>query len=164
MFPNVSSDLKMPIRLRRMSPVLVGLLGVTLLAIGIPRLSAEMTDLPGNGAANALAEGAYVNPEGAALVLETRKASLSRDPNARRWFAVGRALMVTGDPEASADAIAAGLLHAPGNGVIWAEYARALDKSGQRDAAKKAAAISVDRAPHDPRARRIRRQLSVGRK
>ncbi len=69
----------------------MGALGLALLAIGIPRLPAEIVDVPGNGAASALADGVYVNPEGAELVFETRLDSLSRDANARRWFAAARA-------------------------------------------------------------------------
>jgi len=76
----------------------MGALGLALLAIGIPRLPAEIVDVPGNGAASALADGVYVNPEGAELVFETRLDSLSRDANARRWFAAARAHMVSGNP------------------------------------------------------------------
>ena len=144
-------------RLRWMTPVLMGLAGIALLAIGVPKLPAEVIDLPGNGAANALADGKYVNEEGARLVLEARTDSLKRDENSRRWFALARANAVVGDAAASVHAFQKGLQLAPANGVVWAEYALALRKSGQTIKAEKALQISLDRAPHDPRANRFRR-------
>lgn len=135
----------------------MGLAGVILVVIGALKLPAEIIDLPANGAAAALAEGTYVNEEGARLVLETRSDSLKSDPNARRWFALARAHMTAGDAPASVRAYEQGLQFAPANGVVWAEYARALRKSGQTAKAEKARDISIERAPHDPRARKFRR-------
>lgn len=142
----------------------MGALGLALLAIGIPRLPAEIVDVPGNGAASALADGVYVNPEGAELVLETRLDSLSRDANARRWFAAARAHMVSGNPRGAAESFEEGLRLAPGNGVVWAEYALALLKSGDRAKARQAREYSMVRAPHDPRARSLRRLMDRQRK
>ena len=135
----------------------MGLAGVLLLAIGLVKLPAEIDDLPGNSAAAALADGTYVNEEGARLVLETRSESLKRDPNARRWFALARAYMVGGDAAASARAFETGLQFAPANGNVWAEYALALRKAGEEKKAARALEVSLHRAPHDPRAKKFRR-------
>lgn len=41
--------------LRWLGSVLIGLAGIVLLSMGVPKLPAEMIDLPTNGAAQALA-------------------------------------------------------------------------------------------------------------
>ena len=143
--------------LRWLGSVLIGLAGIVLLSMGVPKLPAEMIDLPANGTAQALIDDNFVNQEGARLVLETLNQSLKRDASSRRWFALARANIVVGDAAASVRAFEQGLRLAPGNGVVWSEYALALRKCGQTARAEKALKISLDRTPHEQRARQFRR-------
>ena len=90
------------------------------------------------------------------MVLETRSDSLSRDANAR-------AHMASGNPRGAAESFEEGLRLAPGNGLVWAEYALALLKSGDRAKAREAREYSSVRAPHDPRARSLHRFMDLQR-
>jgi cytochrome c-type biogenesis protein CcmH/NrfG len=141
----------------RILPVLFSLGGVALLALGGVRLPAHLHDLPGNVAADTLHAGKKLAPPAISQVLETRTRSVQSHANAQRWFTLGRAYASAGNPEKSHDAFARGLLTAPADGVIWAAYARALEQAGNPAAAAAAHVHSVDRAPHDPRAVRLRR-------
>ena len=128
-----------------------------LFALGIGRMPAHLHDLPGNVAADALHAGEKLSPAAVFHVLETRMRSVRSHPTAQRWFALGYAYTQSANPEKSHRAFERGLLTAPADGVIWAAYARALERAGEAAAAAAACAQLVDRARHDPRAVRLRR-------
>lgn len=128
-----------------------------MLIFGAIRLPADFLDLPGNEAADTLRSGRFLPPAAVTRVLETRTASVRRHPTAERWFAVGHAQLASGNAEESHLAFAQGLLLAPARGVAWAAYAKALKEAGETDRAAEARSHSVERAPHDPRAVRLRR-------
>jgi predicted Zn-dependent protease len=138
-------------------PAILALGGVVLLGLGIVRLPAHLHDLPGNVAADALHAGKYLTPAAVSDVLETRARSVQSHATAQRWRALGRAYALSGDPKKSHAALARSLLTAPADGVVWATYARALAQAGKPAAAAAARAYSIDRARHDPRAVRLRR-------
>lgn len=129
---------------------------VALLAIGGARLPADIMDLPGNLVVNQLTVGRPIPVPWISRVLETRAASLESSPTADRWFAVGHAYLSAGNPGKSADAFANGLRLAPARGIAWAAYANALTAAGETARAADARRYSVERAPHDPRAVRLR--------
>lgn len=138
-------------------PALLSVAGIALLIFGAIRLPADFLDLPGNEAADRLRSGRFLPPVAVARVLETRTASVRRHPTAERWFTVGHTQLASGNPEQSHLAFAQGLLLAPARGVAWAAYAKALREAGETDRAAEARSHSVERAPHDPRAVRLRR-------
>jgi predicted Zn-dependent protease len=144
-------------RIRRLTPAIMGGAGLALLVLGAARIPGALTEIPGNTAAEALFEGRFVNAESLSLVLETRTKSISYRPTPDGWFDVGRAAMAADDPARAVRAFENGLLLAPASGLVWAEYARALSAVGRKARAREAKAHSVKRAPHDPRARRVRR-------
>lgn len=135
----------------------VAVVAVALLAISGVRLPADLLALPGDPIAQRLQDGRAVPPSGLARVLRTHTQSLRSHATADRWFAVGRAHLMAGDPAKSADAFAQGLRHAPARGISWAAYANALEAAGDTAGAAAARRHSVQRAPHDPRAVRLRR-------
>jgi len=137
-------------------PALFSLGGVVLFVLGIVRLPAHLHDLPGNVAAGALHAGEKLTPTAVSKVLESRGRSVQSHATAQRWRALGRAFALSGDPEKSHAAFARSLLVAPADGVVWAAYARALERAGEARAAAAARAHSVDQARHDPRAVRLR--------
>jgi cytochrome c-type biogenesis protein CcmH/NrfG len=125
--------------------------------MGGARLPAALMDIPGNLIAKKLSVGEPVQPGWLARVLTSREASIRLHPTADRWFTAGRAFMKMGEPEKSADAFSRGLRHAPARGIAWAAYANALAAMGDASGAAAARRYSVERAPHDPRAVRLRR-------
>lgn len=129
-----------------------------LLIIGGVRLPADLIDLPGTLIANKLKSGIPVPPDGVARVLATRAKSLKSHSTADRWFAVGHAQLMAGEPAKSVDAFANGLRLAPARGIAWAAYANAIEATGDNVRAAAARQHSVARAPHDPRAVRLRRR------
>ena len=144
-------------RPRRLAPVLVGVTGILLVAYSVVHAPAALIDLPANDAAKALRDGEFVNRGGARLVLQTRMTSVQQVETPERWNAIGRAQMVLGDPAKAAKAFERGLSLAPAKGMVWGEYANALAKLGRTSAAAAARKTSVQLAPHDPRAVRVRR-------
>jgi cytochrome c-type biogenesis protein CcmH/NrfG len=142
----------------RILPGILSLGGIVLLVFGAVRLPAHFHDLSGNVAAEALQAGNKVAPAAISRVLETRTRSAQSHTTAQRWFALGRAYYASGNPEKSHVAFARGLQIAPADGVVWAAYARALKQAGESAAAAAARKHSIDRAPHDPRAVRLRRK------
>ena len=138
-------------------PSIMAVAGIALIASGAVRLPAELDDLPGNVAAEALWGGRLVPPNDIARIVDTRTRSVKRHPTAERWFTVGHAKLVSGNPQEAHIAYAQGLLLAPARGVAWAAYAQALKAAGNATDAAKARAHSIHLAPHDPRAVRLRR-------
>lgn len=146
-----------PVRTKRLAvAAIIGAAGLVLVGAGGKRLPADFEDIPGNIAAEALETGRPLAPDAVARVLATRLRSVKSHPTADRWFAIGRAYLVSGDPQSSRDAYAKGLLLDPARGAGWAAYARALDLSGDPAGAAAARAYSIRRAPHDPKAKRLR--------
>jgi len=135
----------------------IAVVALVLLAIGGVRLPADLMALPGTLIAKNLTGGKPIPAHGLARVLRTHAASLQSYSTADRWVALGHAHLMAGDPAKSADAFANGLRHAPARGIAWAAYANALEAAGQTKAAAAARQHSVARAPHDPRAVRLRR-------
>ena len=134
----------------------MAVVAVALLATGGVRLPADIMDLPGNLIAKQLTAGKPVAAHGISRVLETRTASLQSSATAERWFDAGYAHLMAGNPARSADAFANGLRLAPARGIAWAAYANALEAAGDATRAERARRHSVERAPHDPRAVRLR--------
>tara|TARA_R110002126_G_scaffold75997_11_gene189632 strand:- start:1588 stop:2025 length:438 start_codon:yes stop_codon:yes gene_type:complete len=141
----------------RFLPAALSVAALVLLVLGGQRLPAALLDLPGNVAAEALQAGKSLSPGAVLNVRNTRSRSVRRHATAERWFAVGRAAFEAGDAEKSHAAYAYGLALAPANGVAWAAYARSLAAAGKPGRAGDARTYSVGRAPHDPRAVRLRR-------
>lgn len=139
------------------APVAIAIVAVALTAIGATRLPADLIALPGNPVAHALAASRPVPPNGLSRLLESYPASLRSLSAADRWFAVGHAHLMAGDPSGSAKAFANGLRHAPARGIAWAAYANALEAAGHASASAAARQHSIRRAPYDPRAVRLRR-------
>ncbi len=138
-------------------PALLSVAGIALLIFGAIRVPADFLDLPANDAANKLRSGRFLPPALVTRVLEIRTESVRRHPTAERWFTVGHAQLASGNAEESYRAFTQGLLLAPARGVAWAAYANALKAAGEVDRAAEARSHSVKRAPHDPRAVRLRR-------
>lgn len=131
---------------------------VALLAMGGARLPADVIDIPANVSAKKLTTAQPVAPPGLTRVLSARAASIPIHMTADRWFDVGYAHLMNGDPAKSTAAFEQGLRHAPARGIAWAAYANALDAAGEENAANAARRHSIARAPHDPRAVRLRRR------
>ena len=142
---------------QRILPGVLALGGIIVLVLGAVRLPAQLHDLPGNVAAGALHAGEKLTPSAVSEVLATRTRSVQSHATAHRWFALGRAYSISGNPEKSHVAFARGLLAVAADGVVWAAYARALKRAGRAAAAAAARAHSIDRARHDPRALDLRR-------
>ena len=130
----------------RFLPAALSVAALVLLVLGGQRLPAALLDLPGNVAAEALQAGKSLSPGAVLNVRNTRSRSVRRHATAERWFAVGRAAFEAGDAEESHAAYAYGLA-----------YARSLAAAGKPGRAGDARTYSVGRAPHDPRAVRLRR-------
>jgi len=137
---------------------IVALVAMVMLAIAAVRLPADLADLPGNLIAKKLTAGEPVSPRWLSRVLKSRNESVRRHSTADRWFTIGRAYLLTGDAEKSADGFAKGLAHAPARGIAWAAYANSLEAMGDAPGAAAARRYSVGRAPFDPRAVRLRRR------
>lgn len=138
-------------------PAAIAVIALGVLGIGGARLPADLIDVPANPIAQKLIDGKPVPPAGLDRVLATRTASIQSNSTADRWFALGHAHRMAGDPARSADAFARGLRHAPARGIAWAAYANALEAAGDHTRAAAARRHSVLRAPFDPRAVRLRR-------
>lgn len=121
------------------------------------RLPADLADLPGNAAVEALEAERPLTNDQLTLIIDTRMHSVKNHPTADRWFAVGRAYLLSGNPEKSRDAYAAGLLLDPARSAAWAGYARALARTGDSQRAAEARDYSIRRGRHDPDASRLRR-------
>jgi hypothetical protein len=138
-------------------PAVIAVVALALLAIGGARLPADLMAQPGTLIAKKLTDGKPIPAHGLARVLRTHAASLQSYSTADRWFALGHAHLMAGNPAKSADGFANGLRHAPARGIAWAAYANALEAAGRTKRAAAARRHSVMRAPHDPRAVRLRR-------
>ena len=136
---------------------IIAVVAVALLVLGGLRLPADLMDIPGNQIAEKLTSGNPVSPRWLSRVLNSRASSIQSHPTADRWFATGHAFMQAGDPAKSAAAFANGLHHAPARGIAWAAYANLLEAMGEVSGAAAAREYSVERAPYDPRALRLRR-------
>lgn len=139
------------------APAALAIVAAALIVIGAARLPADLIALPANPVAQNLVAGKPVPPLGLTRLLGSYPDSLQSHSVADRWFAVGHAHLMAGDPAGSVEAFANGLRLAPARGIAWAAYANALEVAGETSASDAARRHSVRRAPYDPRAVRLRR-------